>query len=152
MPAPAPSVALIPVANKTLPKAPPKPEKPLSAYMRFSKKMYSVVKAEHPELKMFEFGSIIGQRWKRLRPSEKREYHDAWEADMVQYNAAIAAYRQSAEYKDWLKAVGAEQVPPKSPAANIVENVNFSMEHIKSELKTKLAGETEYDDDPDDPD
>ena len=120
--------------------------------MRFSKKMYSVVKAEHPELKTFEFGSIIGQRWKRLRPSEKREYQDAWEADMVRYNAAIAAYRQSAEYKDWLKAVGAEQVPPKSPAANIVENVNGSMEHIKSELKTKLAGETEYDDDPDDPD
>ena len=111
--------------------------------MRFSKKMYSVVKAEHPELKRFEFGSILGQRWKRLGPSEKREYQDACEADMVQYDAAIAAYRQSAEYKDWLKAVGAEQVPPNfaSMPTKPAENANAPVGHIKMELKKKLAGD-----------
>ena len=63
---------------------PPKaPEKPLSAYMRFSKKQWDSVRTEHPDLKLWEIGTIIGQKWRDLRADEKKEYQDAWNVDKV---------------------------------------------------------------------
>ena len=63
---------------------PPKaPEKPLSAYMRFSKKCWESVRTEHPDLKLWEIGSIIGGKWRDLDPKEKKEYQDAWTSDKV---------------------------------------------------------------------
>ena len=83
----APSTSQVPGTNPITPRlrAPEKPEKPLSAYCRFTKKFYGSVKMENPELKLFEIGSIMGQKWRRLKPDEKKEYQDAWKADMGRF-------------------------------------------------------------------
>ena len=78
---------------------------PMSEYMRFSRKVYMSIREEDPKLNVMEIRKIIGQKWSDLRADEKKEYQDAWRADMTKYEAAIAAYRQSPEYVDWLKAV-----------------------------------------------
>jgi SWI/SNF-related matrix-associated actin-dependent regulator of chromatin subfamily E protein 1 len=63
---------------------PPKaPEKPLSAYMRFSKKIWDSVRAEHPDLKLWELGTIIGAKWRELAPPEKSIFQDAWGSEKV---------------------------------------------------------------------
>ena len=123
----APLVSQAPGTNPTPPKA---PEKPLSAYMRFSKKFHRSIKAENPELKIWEIGSIIGGKWRNLKAHEKNEYQDAWRADKTKYEAAIAAYRQSPEYGDWLKAVRApanqaSQAPEEYVRLPALKTVDF---------------------------
>ena len=78
---------------------------PMSEYMRFSRKVYMSIREEDPKLNVMEIRKIIGQKWSDLRADEKKEYQDAWRADMTKYEAAIAAYTQSPGYVDWLKAV-----------------------------------------------
>ena len=63
---------------------PPKaPEKPLSAYMRFSKECWKSLRKEHPDLKLWEIGNIIGGKWRGLKAEEKKKYQDAWKQDKV---------------------------------------------------------------------
>jgi len=103
---------------------PPKaPEKPLSAYMRFSKKCWESVRVDHPDLKLWEIGSIIGGKWRELTAEVKKEYQDAWNSDKSRYDVEIAAYRNSPEYKNYLKAKSEEEqaqqtsvAPPASTA------------------------------------
>ena len=64
-----------PVTNpRPFVRAPDKPEKPILPYIRFSKKVFSSIRAENPELKLFEVGSIIGRTWKKMKAEEKKEY------------------------------------------------------------------------------
>ena len=72
---------------------PPKaPEKPLSAYMRFSKKCWASLRKQHPDLKMWEIGNIIGGKWRDLKAEEKKEYQDAWSLDKVRLFTYINRY------------------------------------------------------------
>ena len=78
------------VCARVDPLRPPKaPEKPLSAYMRFSKKCWESVRTEHPGMKLWEIGSIIGGKWRDLKAEEKKEYQDAWNLDKVRNSPAF---------------------------------------------------------------
>ena len=63
--------------------APKAPEKPLSAYMRFSKEVWEATRNEHPDLKLWELGSIIGKKWRDLAPGDKKRFQDAWTSEKV---------------------------------------------------------------------
>ncbi|KAL3087326.1 hypothetical protein niasHS_008645 [Heterodera schachtii] len=80
---------------------PPKlPDRPLVPYMRFSKKTWPKVRADKPDVPLWELGKIIGHLWNNISPAEKAMYNHEYEQDKIEYEKAMKQY--NAAYSQYM--------------------------------------------------
>ncbi|KAL3096530.1 hypothetical protein niasHT_028943 [Heterodera trifolii] len=135
---------------------PPKlPDRPLVPYMRFSKKTWPKVRAEKPDVPLWELGKIIGHLWNNISPAEKAMYNHEYEQDKIEYEKAMkqynAAYSQYMASKSRVKSAHQQHQQDKggsgrkttaagasADAAGIISGV--FMQPIEDEDPFELAG------------
>ncbi|KAE9415157.1 hypothetical protein Angca_003626, partial [Angiostrongylus cantonensis] len=85
-------------------KAPKPPDRPLVPYMRYSRKMWSKVRAENPDAQLWDIGKIIGQMWRDISDADKAIYQHEYEIEKVEYEKAFKAYQSSHAYQQYVSA------------------------------------------------
>lgn len=145
-------VTFMPNDQIKIPKAPKQPDKPLPAYMRYSRKVWEKVKAANPEMKMWDIGKLIGEQWRNLPEDERQGFFAEYEVEKSEYQEAMKAYHNSTAYREWLKSkekaqqaiqdqqmmekmIG-QQIPKEEPRFQLQqvededEDAEFAIKHI----------------------
>jgi len=85
-------------------KPPKPPDRPLVPYMRFSRKMWSKVRAENADRQLWDIGKVIGQMWREASEIDKAVYQHEYELEKIEYDKSLKAYHNSSAYQMYLAA------------------------------------------------
>lgn len=124
-----------------IPKPPKQPDKPLPAYMRYSRKVWESVKSQHPDMKMWDIGKLIGEQWRNLPENERQAFFAEYEVEKSEYQEAMKTYHNSTAYREWLKAkeramnaMQEQQMMEKSMGGNLPkEEPRFQLQQIEDD-------------------
>ena len=124
-----------------IPKPPKQPDKPLPAYMRYSRKVWESVKSQHPDMKMWDIGKLIGEQWRNLPENERQAFFAEYEVEKSEYQEAMKEYHNSTAYREWLKAkeramnaMQEQQMMEKSMGGSIPkEEPRFQLQQIEDD-------------------
>lgn len=71
---------------------PPKPKRPLNAYILFANDVRPQLQAKNPSMKIPELGKLVGERWKSLSAADKAKYKAKEEAGKK--NATVRSFEE----------------------------------------------------------
>nr|CAD2193765.1 unnamed protein product [Meloidogyne enterolobii] len=126
------------------------PDRPLTPYMRYSKKVWPEVRAENPDSPLWDFGRIIGQLWNNLPPAEKLVYQQEYEVEKSKYEEAVKNYNATyAQYmasksrvkgsqQDKVGSGGVNSNRKLMPEANVLSGV--FIQPVDDEDPLEMAG------------
>lgn len=69
------------------------PKRGLSAFMFFCQAQRPKIKEENPSLAVTEVAKILGEKWGKVTPSEKKVFEEQAAQDKKRYEQEIATYR-----------------------------------------------------------
>ena len=75
------------------------PEKPASAYVLFSNQIRDEVRTQN--LSFTEIARLVGERWQKLDPSEKRKFDARAAENKEEYNRLLAKYKKTESYEKY---------------------------------------------------
>merc|ERR1712232_233480 len=99
--------------GKRAPKDPAAPKRASGAYVFFTNEMRPIILQEFPGIKFVELGRVLGERWRALRPDEKKRFEDMAPQDKVRFQMEMQQYTAN-------KAATAAQMQ-QSHAAHVAE-------------------------------
>jgi len=91
--------------SKRNPKDKDAPKRARGSFVFFTFEMRPIVMKEFPDIKFVDMGTILGERWRALTPTEKKRYENMAAEDKIRFNVEMARYN--------------EQLHRRSVAANI---------------------------------
>lgn len=68
------------------------PKKPLTAYMLFVKNERQNICNMNPEASFTDVGKLLGERWGKMSPLEKKKYDDMAAQDKLRYSGELADF------------------------------------------------------------
>lgn len=76
-------------------KDPNAPKRARGSFVFFTAEERPKLKAEMPDVKFIEMGTILGQRWRDLPPEERTKYEELSAEDKARFSREMAAYNAS---------------------------------------------------------
>ncbi|XP_003740641.2 SWI/SNF-related matrix-associated actin-dependent regulator of chromatin subfamily E member 1-like, partial [Galendromus occidentalis] len=129
--------------DSRVPKAPKPPGKPLMPYLRYSRKVWDQVKAQNPDMKLWDVGKLIGQMWKELPEESKQVYIDDYEQEKAEYNENLKNYHSSPAYQSYV----ANKVRAQQAAEEREQNEKLGRGGYSSKDANKVSIQPAEDDD-----
>lgn len=75
----------------------PETKKPATPYIMWCKEHWTEIKKENPEAEFTEVASILGAKWKKLTPEEKKPYEEKYQVEKEVYSKIVGNQKRENE-------------------------------------------------------
>jgi len=80
--------------SKRNPKDKDAPKRARGSFVFFTFTMRPIVMKEFPDIKFVDMGTILGERWRALTPTEKKQFENMASEDKIRFNVEMARYNE----------------------------------------------------------